>query len=195
MTTISIIIPTIGRLSLDRAVMQALDAMGPEDELIVVGDGPQQRARQIMSHRFDPRARYMETLSTRAFGCFQYDVGSMFAIGDFLMFATDDDEMPREAVRYVRAGVEGKPWPHVFSMFHRPMNKVLRASINSCEVGAQQIVVPNIVEKLARWSDNTSTTNDHAYLLATLARWQRMPEFHNEIIAILCQHNMGRETV
>jgi hypothetical protein len=83
---ISIILPTVGCTTLRRAVTSALAAMGPIDELIVVGDGPQPTARGIMAEITDTRVRYMETVTTHKWGCYQYDIGSMMATGEFLMF-------------------------------------------------------------------------------------------------------------
>lgn len=192
MTTLSMIVPTLGRPTLTRTIHQAIDAMGPNDELIIVSDGPSVAAREQVAKIDDPRIRYMETIPTRKWGCHQYDIGSMFALSNFLMFSTDDDIIPSTAFEDVRKGVDGKPWPHVFSLHHLPIGRVLRNSIAQCEVGAQQIVVPNIPSKLAKWSDNVSDTNDHAYLMATLAIWKRLPEFHDEIISVMPQHNFGK---
>jgi hypothetical protein len=77
-------------------------------------------------------------------------------------------------------------------MDHKPQGRILHNSIKECEVGAHQIVVPNTPGKLARWSDNTTPTNDYAYLMATLREYNRAPEFHDEVVAIMLQHAMGK---
>lgn len=190
---ISIIVPTVGRPTLRRTITMAIRAMGMRDELIVVGDGPLPAARAIMAETGDPRIFYMETVPTHKWGCAQYDFGSSRARGDFLMFSTDDDAILEDAVETVRAEVEDKPWPHVFAMYHMPQGRVLKNSVKRCEVGAHQIVVPNDPTKLAKWADDLSETNDHAYLMTTLRNWGReLPEFHNQTIAVMLQHAMGR---
>jgi len=191
---ISILIPTCGRETLDRAINSALAAMGTHDELLVIGDGPSQIARRITSTYSDYRLRYLETPPTHKWGCFQYDFGSMVATGEFLMFFTDDDVLVPRATDIVREGVRGKKWPHIFAMDHRPQKRILRNSIRRCEVGAHQIVVPNDPKMLARWTADLSETNDHAYLMATLDKYKCQPEFHPEVIAVMLVHNMGKRT-
>jgi len=191
MTSISIIIPTLGRPTLERSVSSALAAMGPVDELVVVGDGPQPDARRIMAEVLSPRVRYMETIPSRAWGCLQYDVGSAFALGDFLLFSTDDDLIYPTACEDIRTAVEGKAdRVHIFRI-HWLGTRTLGFCDSVCNVSAQQIVVPN--GRLASWSKHSaSRTNDHEYLQDAIALWGRK-EYHSAIIGNMPQSNNGRE--
>jgi glycosyltransferase involved in cell wall biosynthesis len=205
MTRISVIIPTLGRPTLHRAVSSVLHQLGPNDELIIVGDGPTPNIQWVIDHG-DPRIRYGETNPTRSWGTAQYDFGMDLSEGDWCVFLPDDDWLPDGALDAVRRGVQGTTGVHVFACqcLHWG-GRILRGSKNCCEVTANQIVVPapfshkgmleRVVtpEKMPRWADSKAQTFDHAYLTAML-KWygQTDPHYHDEVICMADQQNNGR---
>ncbi len=203
-TRLSVIIPTLGRPTLQRAVNSALREMPPTDELIIVGDGPTPGADWVKE--YDPRIRYFEHGPTRSWGAAQYDFGMQMAEGHYCVFLPDDDYMPTGALEAIREGVT--PYVACVHVFACRMDhwggRVLRGSKNMCEVTANQIVVPapnsreGIIEQVVskpmpHWADSKAQTFDHAYLMAML-KWydQENPVFHPEVICIADQHNNGR---
>lgn len=192
MIRVSVIIPTLGRTCLPRTVLSALAAMGPEDELLVVADGPSQAARLMMAELYDPRTRYLETVVTHHIGTEQLDLGSEVATGDWLMFLPDDDLLPKDAVEIVKKAVEGRPGVHVFACNMIHWGVVLKYSMVYSSVTGNQIVVPRLPFR-AKWADNPNYGADHTYLMNALKLWgQDEPIYHDEVIAIADQENKGR---
>lgn len=190
-TRLSIIIPTLGRTTLQRAVNSALASMGPQDELLVVSDGYFRHARQVMLWTDDPRTRFIETAPSRSWGTMQYDVGMAMATGEWCVFLPDDDIMTPEACAAVRGGVHHMG-VHVFAcrMDHWG-GRVLSRSKNCGEVTANQIVVPRETE--VSWQRSDRQVFDWDYLNAVLAFWnQHEPYYHDDIICIADQANLGK---
>ena len=107
MPAFSIITPTIGRPELARALLSAARQLGPYDEHIVIGDGPQPEAqRMALEYR---HTRYIQTPRTGGFGAVQRDAGIMQATGDYLIFLDDDDVLVDGALSLAREIVAATP--------------------------------------------------------------------------------------
>lgn len=209
MSTITVIIPTLGRPTLVRALRSVVDTqLGPEDEVIVVGDGPQPYAEWAVGELHDPRVRYVEGAYTRRWGAAQYDHGMALSKGQWCMFLPDDDYAPPGALDAVRAGVEGTDKAvHIFGakMLHWG-GRVLSGTRDCCAVTASQLVIPGPSNKLwllnavvttapqPNWADQEkSQTFDHAFITATVAWYGMEPVYHSAIISEADQQNNGRE--
>ena len=107
MPAFSIITPTIGRPELARALLSAARQLGPYDEHIVIGDGPQPEA-QAMALEYR-HTRYIQTPRTGGFGAVQRDAGIMQATGDYLIFLDDDDVLVDGALSLAREIVAATP--------------------------------------------------------------------------------------
>lgn len=107
MPAFSIITPTIGRPTLARALLSAARQLGPYDEHIVIGDGPQPEA-QAMAGEYR-HTRYLQTPQTGGFGNAQRDAGIMQATGDYLLFLDDDDVLVDGILPAVRKIVAETP--------------------------------------------------------------------------------------
>lgn len=194
MTTLSVLIPTLGRTSLGRAVQSVLMQLGPEDELIVVADGPSNPARRTMLDAWDKRARYVETHPTRIWGAYQYDIGASMARGDFLVHLPDDDYMAVGAIEKIRERVSKlPPGVHVFSFLEEHSGgKIFYGRMEAGEVSGNQIVVPRLPHR-AVWSDDTKDTFDHSYLHRAMVLWgQTRPYYSRDIIAVADVCSRGR---
>jgi len=210
---ISVIIPTLARPTLFRAVRSFIDASrGQDAELVIVGDGVTEEAIRTAAGLMggltnDPRFRVFSTEATRCWGAHQYDVGMIHAEGDWAMFLPDDDMLTPDSIEAVRKHVEASPSPvHIFAakMAHWG-GRVLQGSVRCCEVTASQLVIPLAANKLwllnaivdtrrqPLWADNKSQTFDHAYISAILDWYAPTePVFHSEVINIADQQNNGR---
>lgn len=209
MSTITVIIPTLGRPTLVRALRSVVDTqLGVDDEVIVVGDGPTPYAEWAVGEMHDPRVRYIEGAHTRRWGAAQYDHGMALAKGEWCAFLPDDDYMPEGALDAIKRGIAATPTRpvHIFSaqMLHWG-GRILGGSDRVCEVTASQLVVPGPLNKLwlvnavvtmepqPNWADqDKQQTFDHAYIAATIKWYGEAPVFHSEVISVADQQNNGR---
>lgn len=188
--TFSIIIPTIGRSTLLNVLRDVIAVLGPNDEALIVSDGPSASARGLVAAIFDTRCRYVETLPTNHWGAEQFDLGMSMATKDLLWLASDDDHIPLSAGEVVRTGATDLSRVHVFSMMY--LGRVMGGSTRCGSVSGQQIVLPANLPRAA-YAARHDAINDWAFLDATLAL-QSTPEpiFHTGIISHLQKNNRGR---
>lgn len=107
MPSFSIITPTISRPTLARALLSVARQIGPYDEHIVIGDGPQPEAQKMaLEYR---HTRYIQTPRTGGFGAVQRDAGILDAVGDYLIFLDDDDVLTDGVLGCVRGIVAETP--------------------------------------------------------------------------------------
>jgi predicted O-methyltransferase YrrM len=171
---LSIIIPTCGRPRLEQALYSILEnGISKRDEVIVVGDGPQPVAREIVK-KFNGALpiRYFEHGPTRMVGSAQRNYAITHALGTHLAFLDDDDEYTDGAVDFIRKTVEKNPERiHVFKeqshVARHPWGVVWKERIiQSGNVGTQGIVVPNVHGKLGSWPNNVCS--DYYFLRETV---------------------------
>ena len=111
--TVDIVIPTVGRATLEQSILAALAQTYPECRVVVVGDGPQFEAPQIFERATADRDRpciYAETPQRIGFGdgVIQWWIESGRA-GDCIRSLDDDDWMPPVAVDDMMAELEADP--------------------------------------------------------------------------------------
>jgi glycosyltransferase involved in cell wall biosynthesis len=147
--TISFILPTIGRKTLGRVISQLRDEIGPNDEVIVVGDGDQPVARGTLCI-MDARFHYFEHLEGVGWGNGQRDFGIIRASKDWLMFIDDDDMYwPGAINNVVRPALSKTPGrPHMFRVTGGPTGE----KIGITEVMGPMFVPPNNPLKLVKWN-------------------------------------------
>ena len=157
MPAFSIITPTIGRPELARALLSAARQLGPYDEHIVIGDGPQPEA-QAMALEYR-HTRYIQTPRTGGFGAVQRDAGIAQATGDYLIFLDDDDVLVDGILSVVREIVAETPGAlflfrcRFYGYGAIPDGTVLWRDneIRDGNVGSGMIVCPN-KRNLPRWA-------------------------------------------
>lgn len=157
MPAFSIITPTIGRPELARALLSAARQLGPYDEHIVIGDGPQPEA-QAMALEYR-HTRYIQTPKTGGFGAVQRDAGIAQATGDYLIFLDDDDVLVDGILSVVREIVAETPGAlflfrcRFYGYGAIPDGTVLWRDneIRDGNVGSGMIVCPN-KRNLPRWA-------------------------------------------
>lgn len=180
---ISFIVPTIGRPTLRDLISTLRAEIGPEDEVLVVGDGSQPIARGIMSLP-DWRFHYFEH-SGHTVGNAQRDFAIKRATGDFLMFADDDDNYIPGVIRSAvhPALADGPVRPHMFRCAGGPDGRTLGITF----VMGPQFVPPNIPDKLAKWDQPGEDAHicDYHFIKNTLAFYPEGPVYNDAEIYLV----------
>jgi glycosyltransferase involved in cell wall biosynthesis len=149
--TLSLIIPSIGRPLLKRLLDQVLPQLWEDDEILVVGDGPQPSA-QAMAEGLDPRIRYYEYGPTRCWGHQQRNWAMLVADKTHIMFLDDDDESRPGAFNVIREVAARHPDKLlIFKTLHQGSPIWKEPEIRVTNVSTQCFVVPNIPERFGTW--------------------------------------------
>jgi len=158
MPALSIIIPTCGRPSLART-LQSIQTGGisKEDEVLVLGDGPQPGAQRIAeSFSSQMKIVYTETERDGHWGHFQRNAGMRLAKGTHLLFIDDDDAYLRLALLNARAVAKSKP--EKISIFQailppRDGSRIIWESreVKLGNVDTSMFLVPRIPDILGQW--------------------------------------------
>ena len=166
--TFSLILPTISRPTLARALLSLKDQdWRPVDEVIVCGDGPQPVAAAFV-RQFGPPFRYLETptrLEKWGYGVRNWLADNNHANGTHLIYLDDDDAYRPEAVALIRSAVEAIPdRPHVFRMQDMTdgMIRWKTRDVIHGNIGTPMLVVPNDPCRRGRWGDSYSGDLDFA---------------------------------
>lgn len=197
---LSIIVPTCGRATLARTLASIDEQLERGDEVIVVGDGEQPRARDIAADMGagDGTWWYDETPRSGCYGNAQRDWGIEVAMGTHLLFMDDDDEYLPGALDVVRAATAEAPdAAHVFRMRFGPGHPVWHArgpdytlwvepAVRPQNVGTPMVALPCRPGRLPRWSegDGAGVYSDFAFLRRALARFGP-PVWHEDVIAVV----------
>lgn len=180
--TITVIVPTIGRESLTATVESILPQLQAGDELLVVGDGPDNTAKA--------RVYYPDTVQGEPSGDYGNklrDWAMSVARGKMLMFCDDDDTFTPDALAHVRKRCDRQRTRlHIFRM-QSSRDGVLWGGehLNSCNVGTPMFVLPNNTARLGRWQNSGGPYSDHHFITATAALHPKPPVFHVEIVAVV----------
>ncbi len=160
-TTFSVIVPTVGRATIDATLASITSQLEPGDELLV---------RCSSDRDFGNGAR--QSLIERA-------------RGSHLIFMDDDDAFLPGALATMRRFADAHPGRiGIFRMVY-PDGRILWAdpSLRVGNVSTQMLCVPNIPGKLGRWdSPGSPRTADYAFLESTVAV-QGEPIFQDAIVA------------
>lgn len=170
---LSLIIPTCGRKTLSRTLLSAQNAgILPNDEVIVVGDGPQPVAEEICRD-FQLRipVTYLEGPRTRCWGHAQRNLGMSKATKETLIFIDDDDEYNENAISEIRRKSDESQGRIVLGRVkHRSIGVIWRdMNVRIGNVSTQMIVVPNIPSRLGFWVPMQG--GDFAFLYQTVQKW------------------------
>lgn len=191
--SLSIIVPTIGRPTLHNTLVTIRLQLAEEDEVLVVGDGKQPEAKEIVS-QFGGRMTYMESPGpARDWGATPRNYGIERAQGTHFVFMDDDDVFLPNAFDAFRMAIEENPdKPQLFKMYRE--GKVLweEPVVKVGNVSTQMYLIPNVPGKVGRWTREYE--GDFHFLKETLSYY---PEGHeaivwmNKIVASLTTHKKG----
>lgn len=194
--SIAIITPTLGRTTLPRTLESCWWQLGPDDEWLVVGDGPQPAARALVERLGDSRARYLEVRQPRsAYGNAQRNLAMHAARAGWFLFLDDDDELLPGALDAVRQRLQ-QPLPLMFRMDYRPGRRFLweQPVLREGNVGGGMFVIPNLPGRWAEWPEtDRSCVGDFTWIRQTLALWPAEALQWCEDVIYLChQHGEGQ---
>lgn len=166
--TFSIIVPTVGRLSLIKTLASIVPQLKNGDEILV----------ERLDCEFGNEAR---------------DSAISRANGSHLWFMDDDDIATENALEYIRNAVIDSPKIiHIFRMmlssgriyWEEPVARTGSISTRIDNIGSPMIVVPNEKNKLGIWSGHGYEADGH-FLFSTLALHENKILFHEEIVALI----------
>lgn len=187
--TFSVIVPTCGRPSLYACIASVVDQLEDDDELIVVGDGRQERAAAVVEDFQPARLTYVEaSLPGSAFGNAQRDAGMAIAKGSWVMFLDDDDVWRHGALEVVRNNLRNDS-AHIFRAEwgpgHHAHGVTLWADpvVRVQNIATPMVVLPN--RRYARtWMDGNAAgvVSDYHFLAAAIAECEGVC-FHSDVIA------------
>lgn len=174
---LSIIVPTCGRPSLYRTLYSILvNGIEPEDEIVIVEDGPQPEAARIVSS-FSERlpVKLLGTKFSSGLGGPQRNHGMANAIGTHLLFMDDDDVYTNGGISKVRNACAEFP-EHIVIFRMRALTKRLpfdyiwqNPDLVMGNVSSQMFTVPNNKDRLAEWS--SKLCNDFDFLMETTSKY------------------------
>jgi glycosyltransferase involved in cell wall biosynthesis len=186
----SVVIPTIGRMTLVRTIRSVREQSVPA-EVIVVFDTYQSddaivRATRNIAESYGARFLVLDA-GRHDSGSPQIVFGSQLARGDWLLNFGDDDVYEPDAFATIAAAIEDQGSSHPL-MFKTEMlanesrggNATLlwdRPSIERFHVTGQGFVCPNDARRLGRW------TNDWTFMQTTVERYDGLIDWRDEIIA------------
>lgn len=146
---LAIILPTLGRATLPRAIASAMHQLDADTTIEVVGDGHRPDAEAAVDEVRDPRVRYSHHSDpVSMFGNAQRNHGIARSGADWIMHLDDDDKLLDGAVAAVRRNMRFHK-PLVFRMLH--YGKVLwrEPVMQFGNVGGAQLACPR--DQLKPW--------------------------------------------
>lgn len=189
--SLSIVVPTPDGGNLPALAESLRKQLYPEDEVIVVGDtfhGPLDSVREWVEQQ--PQWRYVEHDAGRAaWGHPQINYGVTQARGDYILFQDDDDVYAGGAIANVHRAVRhlDPPRPLLFKFragrFGGRTFWVERGRVEVGMIGGHCIVVPNVPEKIGKWTDRYE--GDFDFIEETLRLWEPLaPVWRQEVIVL-----------
>lgn len=183
------IVPTIGRASLQDLLNDLLPQLGFDDEIWVVGDGPQAEARRMVEE-LDWRVKYRELGPTRNWGHGLRNLTIPLLSGTHLLSLDDDDRIIAQAVPKIRASIARAPEkPHLFKIYHGGGVIWDRQEVIERNVSTQMIATPIEKGRLGVWGNRYA--GDYDFIRSTVDLY---PRKDNDVIwddAIISVHGIS----
>jgi len=185
MTTLSVIIPTQGRDTLERTLRSCLDAgLRPDDEILVVADTHEpligniiemmSRAMRSMDLYIPNNFLVTHDAGHHCFGHCQINHGLEIARGDYIVLNDDDDVFASGAFDRIRAAADELPEPRPLLFRFQSMFGVVywlephAGTAYEGQIGGHCAVFPND-KRLGRFSCRYN--GDYDYIRSTLDNW------------------------
>ncbi len=181
--TLSVIVPTVGRPSLMRLLEQVQPDLGANDEVLVIGDGPQEKAEWIVSTFVDTRLRYLPGPETHCFGNAQRQFGMSQATGSHLCFFDDDDHVLTGGLRILHTLATKRPNTFTLTRMLDKHGRVVwhDPAVRETNVSTQMILCPNVPHRLGQWGARYE--GDYDFISSTLAVGQWPIHWSTTLIA------------
>jgi glycosyltransferase involved in cell wall biosynthesis len=179
----TIITPTKGRPTLARTLRSA--TLGPRDEWLVIGDGPQPVAQSIVEAMGDSHIRYTEGPQTGDYGNARRQMGMEMAVNDYLLFIDDDDEYVPGALKTIRPLLNG--YPFMFRMVWNGEIIWRMREVYPGNVAAAMFAVPNYPHMLGRWGRGYGA--DAEFIKETVELWGVENVVWSGDVIVRCHHD------
>ena len=198
--TFTVILPTISRPTLAQTISSCIDQLEDGDELIVVGDGRQDEAANVVESFQPANLFYVEAHHHGSvFGNAQRTFAMQLALGrsSHLLFIDDDDVYVHGALDLVRQALEYSDAPnsaHIFKAVwgvgHHAQGTVLWADreVREQNIATPMVVLPNRPYQRS-WMDSNDhgrngITSDFGFLSAAIGECDGVV-FHDPVIAVV----------
>jgi len=198
--TFSVILPTISRPSLSRSIASVIDQLEHDDELIVVGDGRQDGAADVVESFQPANLLYVEAEQKGSrFGNAQRTFAMQLALGrsSHLLFIDDDDVYVHGALDVVRQALDNADVPNAAHIFkatwgngHHAQGVTLwdTPEVRAGNIGSPMCVLPNRPYARSWFYCNdhgrNGITSDFGFLSAAIGECGGV-EWHDSLVAIV----------
>lgn len=187
--TISVVVPTMGRQSLQGVLRAILTQLRPGDEIIAVADGPE-AAKRCLPH-VDGVKYFEHSDPLSEYGHAQRNEGRRQATGDLIWYVDDDDIVMPDSLQKIRSEMYRSQVPTLFKIKH--YDDVLWKGFNTDvgNISGQMLVHPNN-ESIPYWripsADAPRGDNEWIKDIEKV-----MPiDWNEQIIYELRQHSVGK---
>jgi len=193
-TSFSVVMPTVGRPSLYAAIASVVDALEDSDELIVVGDGRQDFAADVVESFQPANIVYIEaSMDGSRFGNAQRDAGMALARADWLCWLDDDDRHTFAALDIMRDAIDDSGAYHSAHIFkarwgpghHWRGTLWAEPVVKASNFGTCQVVLPNRPYQRS-WCDfnDRGLVSDYGFLSAAIGECDGV-EWHDALVAVV----------
>jgi hypothetical protein len=202
----SVIIPTLGRDTLPKAIRSFIGELQAGDEVIVVADGHQSwlRSRSLLYGSFGKEVleghfRLITTDPTRDGGASQRNYGISKAKGSWLLFIDDDDIYLPNGISMIRDQVShGELQPYMFRMQHGRSVIWAEEIVRHKNVSTSMFVTPNVKGRIGKWEGmgDTGRSSDYVFIRSTLDKWPAKEGdlvWSDTVVARLFRHSNWKE--
>lgn len=192
MSSISVVIPTIGRYSIRRTLESILGQTRKQDEVVVVGDGPCKFKHNFFQD-FGPQVRYYELpFRTWDWGGVPRNIGIRHSKNEYIAFMDDDDIYLKKAFNAMHQAIDRhKGRAFLFRMQHR--DKIIwdTQELKVGNVSTQMILMPNNKERIPFWESNYEADFKFISDLADLQPAHAPIMWMPAVISCLEEHRMS----
>lgn len=148
--TVTYLVATVGRPSLEAALQSIVNQSRPGDEVLVIGATS---AIQETAHKYG--CRYVFCEPGNDWGATERNVATPYATGDYLAFLDDDDLAAPGSRAAIEHAISLNPGlPAIFRMQYGTSGPILwgRPELALGNVGTPMFILPNDRSKLGIWT-------------------------------------------
>jgi glycosyltransferase involved in cell wall biosynthesis len=193
---LTIIVPTVGRPSLEKTLDSIASQIRRFDQVFVVGDGIYPESRKLVQ-KYGVQYAYFELPDGphHDWGARARNFGIEIAKKAYIAFMDDDDHYLPWAFEIIKEAVHRFPGhPFIFRMQHEEQTIWKTTELSVGNVSSQMIIVPNDQKKLGRFSDRYEGDFDFIKSTADFYSPEGNPFIWSEdVISVLLKAN-GKTT-